>query len=35
MKGEDGARLTDHSPMVYRLHRDVLTGTWFVEGEYD
>jgi len=27
-RSKGGARL-------YRLYRDVLTGTWFVEGEYD
>ena len=22
-------------PLLYRLYRDVLSGTWFIEGEYD
>ena len=26
---------TLHSSLLYRLYRDVLTGVWFVEGEYD
>jgi hypothetical protein len=25
----------NHSSLLYRLYRDVLAGTWFVEGEYD
>jgi protein ImuB len=28
-------RSTNHGALLYRLYRDVLTGTWFVEGEYD
>jgi protein ImuB len=32
---DDDSRFTHHGPRLYRLYRDVLTGTWFVEGEYD
>jgi hypothetical protein len=24
-----------HGARLYRLYRDVLSGTWFFEGEYD
>ena len=26
---------TANGPLLYRLYRDVLCGTWFLEGEYD
>ena len=28
-------RGTNHESLLYRLYRDLLAGTWFVEGEYD
>jgi protein ImuB len=31
----DDARSTNYGPLLYRLYRDVLGGTWFIEGEYD
>jgi protein ImuB len=30
-----GPRATNHGAILYRLYRDLLAGTWFVEGEYD
>jgi protein ImuB len=29
------SRSMNHRPLLYRLYRDVLCGTWFLDGEYD